>query len=181
MFRDSSALGRFVHGLAKWTAVAGGLALLAMIVLIVVSIIGRAFIWAGLKPVLGDYELVTIGMGFAVFAFMPWAHLERGHALVSLVTDYFGARANGIILLITDLLMFLASSFLAWRLYVGMADKFGYRETTILLGIPLGWAYLLGFIGAAVTVIVSLYVLGRSLTYALKGEVEPRRAGGADI
>lgn len=177
MFRDGSILGRFVHGLAKWTAVAGGVALLAMIVLIVVSIIGRAFIWAGLKPILGDYELVTIGMGFAVFAFMPWAHLERGHALVSLVTDYFNARANGVILLITDLMMLLASSFLAWRLGVGMADKFGYGETTILLGIPLGWAYLLGFVGAAVTVIVALYVFLRSVTYVVAGESEPRRVG----
>lgn len=178
MFRDSSSLGRFVHGLAKWLAVAGGLVLIAMIVLIVVSIVGRALIWAGLKPVPGDYELVTIGMGFAVFAFLPWTHLERGHALVSLVTDRFSVRANSHILAITDLMMLFAASFIAWRLYAGMIDKFGYRETTILLGFPLGWAYLLGFIGAAVGVVVALYVFCRSVAYILRDEAEPRRAGG---
>lgn len=178
MFRDSSGLGRFVHGLAKWMAVAGGIVLIAMIVLIVVSIVGRALISVGLRPIYGDYELVTIGMGFAVFAFLPWTHLERGHALVSLVTDYFSVRANSYILAITDFMMLFAASFIAWRLYVGMTDKFGYGETTILLGVPLGWGYLLGFIGAAVGVIVALYVFCRSVSYIMRGEAEPRRAGG---
>lgn len=177
MFRDSSPLGRLIHGLAKWTAVAGGVVLIAMIVMLVVSIIGRALIWAGLKPILGDYELVGIGMGFAIFAFMPWTHLVRGHALVSLVTDRFGVRVNSWILVVTDLMMLVASSFIAWRLYVGMMDKLGYKETTILLGFPLGWAYALGMIGAAILVIVAIYVLGRSVTHALAGEAEPRRAG----
>lgn len=177
MFKDESVLGRLAHGLAKWLAVAGGLVLMAMVAMVIVSIIGRALLWVGLRPITGDYELVSVGMGFAVFAFMPWAHLMRGHALVSLVTDSFGVRANAWILVVTDLMMLVASVFIAWRLYFGMMDKFAYRETTLLLRFPLGWAYAVGFIGAVVLVVVSLYVFARSLTYALAGEAEPRRAG----
>jgi len=89
VFRDDALLGRMITGLARALAVAGGLVLLAMVAMICVSIFGRALLAFGLRPITGDYELVSIGMGFAVFAFMPWTHLNRGHALVSLVTDSF--------------------------------------------------------------------------------------------
>lgn len=177
MFQDTSLLGRSAHGLARWTALLGGFVLLAMIGIVVFSVVGRAFIWAGMKPILGDYELISVGMGFAVFAFLPWAHLTRGHALVSLVTDNFSDRANMWILVVTDLLMLLASAFMAWRLWFGMLDKFNYRETTILLGLSMGWAYAAAVVGAVVMVIVSAYVLGRSIGDAIAGRVAPKHAG----
>lgn len=164
--------------LAKVMALAGGIALLALVAMIVVSVIGRALIWAGLKPVLGDYELVEMGVGFAIFAFMPWAHLTRSHAIVTLFTDRFGDAVNRVILVITDVMMLAASSFLAWRLYFGMLDKFNYRETTVLLRVPLGWGYMAGFIGATVFAIISIYVLGRSISAMLKGVNEPAQQGG---
>ena len=159
-------------------AVLGGLALIGMIVIVVVSVVGRAFIWAGLKPILGDYELISIAMGFVVFSFLPWAHLMRGHALVTLVTDNFSVRVNAWILVVTDLLMLIASSFIAWRLFIGTTDKFANRETTILLGLPMGWAFALSMIGAVVLVIVAIFVFGRSIGNALAGKAEPRHAGG---
>ena len=177
MFRDESVLGRAMIGLARGLAVLGGVALLVIVAMVVASVIGRALIWVGLRPVTGDYELVSVGMGFAVFAFMPWVHLQRGHALVSLVTDSFGVRANAWLLVISDAMMLALSSFIAWRLYFGMLDKFAYHETTLLLRFPLGWAYALGLVGAVALVLVSVYVAGRSISYALAGEAEPKRAG----
>lgn len=177
MFRDESVLGRSTIALARGLAVAGGIALMAIVAMVVASVVGRALIWLGLRPITGDYELVSVGMGFAVFAFMPWVHLQRGHALVTLVTDSFGVRANAWLLVISDLLMLALSGFLAWRLYFGMLDKFAYRETTLLLRFPLGWAYALGLVGAVALVLVAFYVAGRSIRYALAGEAEPRQAG----
>lgn len=177
MFRDESVLGRATIGLAKGLAVLGGAALLAIVLMVVASVIGRALIWVGLRPITGDYELVSVGMGFAIFAFMPWVHLQRGHALVSLVTDSFGVRANAWLLVVSDVMMLALSSFIAWRLYFGMLDKFAYHETTLLLRFPLGWAYALGLVGAVALVLVSVYVAGRSLSYALAGQAEPRRVG----
>lgn len=177
MFRDESVLGRATIGLAKGLAVLGGAALLVIVLMVVASVIGRALIWVGLRPITGDYELVSVGMGFAIFAFMPWVHLQRGHALVSLVTDSFGVRANAWLLVVSDVMMLALSSFIAWRLYFGMLDKFAYHETTLLLRFPLGWAYALGLVGAVALVLVSVYVAGRSLSYALAGQAEPRRVG----
>lgn len=42
-------------GLARMLAIAGGLVLLAMVAMIVISIIGRALLFIGLKPITGDY------------------------------------------------------------------------------------------------------------------------------
>lgn len=158
-------------------AIAGGIVLIAMIAVVVVSVIGRAFIWAGLKPILGDYELISVGMGFAVFAFLPWAHLVRGHALVSLITDNFSAVVNAWILVVTDLMMLVAAAFIAWRLYFGTMDKFNYHETTILLGLPMGWAFVAALIGAVVLVIVSAFVFCRSIADALAGKAPPKQLG----
>ena len=173
MFRDQSPLGRGVHALAKGMALLGGAALIGLVVLVVVSVIGRALLWAGLRPVPGDYELVEAGTAFAVFAFLPWAHLERGHALVALLTDRFGPALNRWILVLTDAMMLAAAGFIAWRLLYGMLDKFTYRETTVLLRLPLGWAYAACFAGAVVFVIVALFVLGRSISNAVSGHSEP--------
>jgi TRAP-type C4-dicarboxylate transport system, small permease component len=177
VFRDETILGRLAVGLAKWLAIAGGLVLLAMIAIVVISVIGRSLVWAGLKPILGDYELISVGMGFAVFAFLPWAHINRGHALVSLLTDRFSAAVNAWILVVTDLLMLVVSAFIAWRLWLGMLDKFNYRETTILLGFSMGWAFAAAVVGAIGMVLVAIYVLGRSISDALAGRAGPKHVG----
>ncbi len=178
MFDDNSPFGRSVIYLAKATALAGGCMLIAVIAMVTVSIIGRAFIWAGTRPIRGDYELASAGVAFAVFAFLPWTHLVRGHAIVSLVTDRFSARANAWILVVTDASILATAAFITWRLYDGMLEKFAYGETTLLLRLPLGWAYASAFAGCAVFVAVAFYVFGRSVSNALSGRVETMRGGG---
>lgn len=160
-------------------ALAGGITLLLLVAMIVASVIGRAFIWAGLRPVYGDYEIASAIVGFAIFAFLPWAHLTRGNAIVTLLTDLFSPAVNRWILVITDILMLSAAVFIAWRLYYGMLDKFNYGETTLLLRMSMGWAYAAGLVGAVIFAITSVYVLGRSLTAALRGEDEGIESAGA--
>ncbi|RDE08686.1 TRAP transporter small permease [Pelagibacterium lacus] len=177
MFQDHSPLGRSVYALARGLALLGGVAMVVVVAMVTISIVGRALIWAGLRPILGDYEMASMGIAFAVFTFLPWAHLERGHAIVTLFTDQFGPRINAWLLVVTDTMMLVTAAFIAWRLYFGMLDKFAYRETTQLLRIPLGWGYTAGFVCTLVFVIAALYVLGRSITNALTGRSEPKHLG----
>lgn len=163
---DNSVVGRLVHGLAKYIAIAGGMVLIAIVAIIVVSVVGRALIWAGLKPITGDYELVEAGTGFAIFAFLPWVHLTRGHALVTIFTDFLNARLNAWIVVVSDALMLAIAAFIAWRHWLGMIDKYNYGETTLLLRMPLWWSYAAGMIGAAAWVVVAAYVLVRSIAEA---------------
>lgn len=175
---DGSIIGRGVAALARLTAIAGGLVLTVLVGLIVVSVIGRALIWAGLGPVLGDYELVEAGVGFAIFAFLPWAHFTRGHAVVAIFTDLAGPRFNAWLLVICDALMLVLAAFITWRHALGTIDKFNYGETTLLLRMPLWWSYAAGLIGASVLIIVAAYLFVRSLADAVAGRA-PTESQGA--
>jgi TRAP-type C4-dicarboxylate transport system permease small subunit len=134
-------LSVLVVWLARALAILGGVVLAVITVLTVVSIGGRAFIWAGLRPIPGDFELVEAGMGFAIFAFLPWCQLRRGHATVDLFTSLFPARVNRVIDLVTELLMTAVIVLIAWRLWYGMQDKIRYNETTFILQFPVWWGY----------------------------------------
>lgn len=166
---DSSLPGRIVFALARMVAIAGGAVLLFVAVITVVSVVGRAFIWAGLTSIRGDFELVEAGVGFAVFCFLPWAHLTRGHAVVTVFTDALGPRFNAFLIVFSDLLMLLVAGFLTWRHVLGMLDKLAYGETTLLLRFPLWWSYAAGLPGAAIFVLVAIYMLVHSLASAASG------------
>ena len=102
---DDTPLGRIVFRLATAVAIAGGVALLVITGITVVSVIGRALIPFGFSAVPGDFELVQAGILFAVFSFMPWCHLERGHAIVAIVTDRFPVRFSAVAEFIWDVAM----------------------------------------------------------------------------
>jgi hypothetical protein len=44
------------------------------------------------SPIRGDFELVELGTGFAVFAFLPWVQINRQHASVEILTMHLGSR-----------------------------------------------------------------------------------------
>lgn len=170
---DDSPIGRFVHGLAKLVALAGGAVLVVIVLVPTVSIIGRLLIplnqafGTDFSSISGDYEIVEAGMAFAIFAFLPWCQLTRGHAVVAIVTDRLPARYNAISEFIIDLLFLVVASFLAWRHFAGLLDKFGYAETTFILRLPLWWWYAGGMVGAVALIIVAAYCTVRSAANAV--------------
>ncbi|MEX1181186.1 MAG: TRAP transporter small permease [Cucumibacter sp.] len=159
---DNSVVGRAVFWLARSTAIGGGVALSVVVVIVVVSVIGRALIPLGLGPIQGDFEMVQAGVLFAVFAFMPWCHLERGHAIVAIVTDRFSPRFGALAEFIWDLLMLVAAALVAWRLWAGLFDKYGNGESTFILRVPLWITYSGGLVGALVFVVAAAYCVVRS-------------------
>lgn len=167
-----TAAGRLVRQLAMLLALAGGFVLALITLMTVLSISGRALIFAGLGPIPGDYELVEAGSAFAVFAFLPWCHLTRAHASVEILTQAFGTRINRLIDIVVDLLMLVVATVLAWQHWLGTLDKLAYGETTFILRFPLWWAYAAGLVGAVAFVIVAVYCLARSIA-ALSEPDEP--------
>lgn len=177
---DKSLVGRLVHGLAAVLALLGGLALVVVTVTTVLSILGRLMIPLGLRSIHGDVELVQAGMLFAILAFMPWCHLTRGHAIVAILTDRFPVRFNAVLEFLTDVLMLLVASFIAWRFWVGMFDKLGNHESTFIMRIPIGWIYAAGMIGLVAFVIIAAYCVVRSGRNALSATPVRPVGGGAE-
>jgi TRAP-type C4-dicarboxylate transport system permease small subunit len=172
-------LSGLVHGLAKALAIAGGLVLVAITAMTVVSIVGRGFIWAGLGPVPGDFELVEAGTAFAVFAFLPWCQLNRGHATVDLFTSALSEYLNRWIELLWEVVLSLATLLIAWRLWVGMLEKRSYGETTFILQFPIWWGMALCALATLVGGIVAIYMIWVRLVELKNGRSPAGPGAGA--
>lgn len=93
-------------------AVLGGLGLIAATLVTCTSILLRALGRAGealglalpwARPILGEEELVSFGVGFALFAALPWVMIRRGHIRVDLFQPLFGGRLNRLLDLLGDI------------------------------------------------------------------------------
>ncbi|MEM7443310.1 MAG: TRAP transporter small permease [Pseudomonadota bacterium] len=172
-------VGRILRGAATALAVAGGLLLSAIMVMVVVSIVGRNLAglpglgWLG--PVPGDFELVELGMAIALFAFLPYCQIVRGNVAVDFFVARAGPHTKAWFAATGNVLYTIIAALLAWQLFNGYLDRLGpYGETTWILGVPLKWGYLAAFIATILLVLVCAYTVVRSLREAL-GEGEPAR------
>ena len=163
-------IDRLMRSLAALLAILGGLALIAVVLATVASVSGRALLWAGLGPIRGDFELVELGTGFAVFAFLPWVQINRQHASVEILTMHMGNTANRVIDSLSDLLMLAIAVLLTWKHWDGTLDKFAYGETTFIIQYPIWWAYASGLVGAVGFVLVSLWCVFLSVRALLTGQ-----------
>ncbi|WP_299625743.1 TRAP transporter small permease [Pelagibius sp.] len=159
------ALGRAARALAF----AGGLVLTAIAVMTVLSIFGRSLVFAGLGPIPGDFELVEAGCAVAVFAFLPWCQFRRGHVTVDVFVSRLSPRVQAFLAMVGNGALSIAACLIAWRLWFGMLDKFAYGETTMILGMKLGYSYAAAFPGAAFFALVCLYTVWRSLNETIRG------------
>lgn len=126
-------LGRALFGLARLFALLGGTVVVAMTVMTLVSIAGRALLSA---PLQGDYELIQLGTAVAVAAFLPLTQLRGGHVIV----DFFTARSPAGVRARLDalgaLLVSVAGAVLAWRMSVGAIGLEQANDQTTILGFP---------------------------------------------
>lgn len=155
-------VGLFVEKITRWLAILGGFILAALIFLTVTSITGRFFIFAGLGPVPGDFELVEVCTAFAVFSFLPWCQYKRGHVTVDIFVGWMSSRKMAFLAMVGNLLLSLVAGLIFWRLGLGTLDKQAYNETTFILQFPLWWGYAACLLGSFVFTLVSLYTVWRS-------------------
>ena len=156
----SSALARsgiLVKRLARLAAIIGALVLVAVAVITLASVLGRALIPLGLRPLRGQFELVEAGTLFAVCAFLPWCHLNRGHASIGVLTDLLGPRINGVLDFLGDFLLTLMALIMARQLGLGMLDKMEFGETSFLLRYPIWWSYAGGLFGLVIWIVVGIW------------------------
>jgi TRAP-type C4-dicarboxylate transport system permease small subunit len=143
-------MNRLIYGLARAMAWFGALVLAALATLSVVSIVGRALSPLGLGPVPGDFELVEAGTALAVFSFMPWCYLRRGHAVVDLFWHVYPAPMKRVLEVVADVLMLVVWILLVWRMGIATADYRGYGEVSFILQMPVWWGYAVSMVPAVI-------------------------------
>lgn len=114
------------------------------------------------RPYAGGFELVELGAALAAFSFLPYAQHARAHATADLLSRRAGPRTVAAADLLAAATALLIAMLLFWRMSVGMADYRADGETTLILRIPLWWAFPPILVSLALLAIVAARDVGRA-------------------
>ncbi|MFN3506036.1 MAG: TRAP transporter small permease [Allorhizobium sp.] len=159
-------LERGCHALATSLVLFGGFCLVVACGLTVASIVGGLTI----RPLPGEIELVEALCGLAVFAFLPFCQLKRGHVGVDILISAFGPKAMNWTQLIGDVIIAVLLGLVTWRHAIGTMDKFGNGETTPLLLMPVWWGFAIALALLVANVLVCLFVIAADIRDIRRGK-----------
>ncbi|HEX6141072.1 MAG TPA: TRAP transporter small permease [Geminicoccaceae bacterium] len=146
--------------ISRLWAIAGGLVLLAVMLMTVTSVAMR---YTFGSPILGDFELVEMGTAIAAFAFLPHCQLTRGNVAVDVFTTKAPPRVQAALTATGSLALALIALLLLWRMTLGGHDFFRYGEVTTNIGVPRWWAFPPILLSLALLVLTSLVTLAEDL------------------
>lgn len=170
--RPADPVGRVLYVISKWLAIAGGIVLSAMAVLTTVSVVGRS---AFLAPVPGDFELVAIGTGVAVFAFLPWCQMVRGNVLVDFFMSGAPPRAQIFMDVVGGVVYLAIAGILTWRMIFGGIDMYRYNELSMTINFPRWTTFPVSVVMLGFLVVVIAYTIARSLAELRTGRLHDGR------
>lgn len=172
------SLHRLFHAVAWAMAVVGGVVLLALVLMVCVSILGRTLtgilhsgliqgampdvaqglLATGVGPIFGDYELLVAGLAFSIFCFLGWCQITAGHATVDVFTTGLGDRSRRILQMVIEVIFAAALVLVAVQLLDGMQTIMRRRSTTFLLQYPLWWNYAAALVPAVLTAVIAVWM-----------------------
>jgi TRAP-type C4-dicarboxylate transport system permease small subunit len=138
--------------LAKCFAIFAGLVMVAITALTCYSVIGRQF---G-KPLLGDFELVQMGMGFAVASFLPYCQYRKGNIIVDFFTTGSSHDKRDLLDRLGSFMVALMMAVFAWRTWVGGLNELNTGSVSMLMQLPTYPAYFAMVPAFALTALIAL-------------------------
>jgi TRAP-type C4-dicarboxylate transport system permease small subunit len=142
--------------LASWcdaSATTGAVVLVLMAIMTVVSVMGRAFFS---HPILGDVELVQLGSAVVVSCFLPYTQLRSANIMVDFFTQHASSQRKHSMDVLGNALYTAMMGLIGWRVAVGGIDMRAAGESSMLMNLPLWWAYVLMLPGLGLSVLIGL-------------------------
>ena len=102
------------------------------------SVLMRA-VWSA--PIPGDVEMTQMGIAFAISMCLPYCQLQKANIIVDFFTQSTSAGTRKFLDAIGSLMLVLLYGLLAWRSSVGAFSVREAGETTMIIGLPMWWAY----------------------------------------
>jgi TRAP-type C4-dicarboxylate transport system permease small subunit len=158
--RPTDPVGRALYPIARILAIVGGLVLSLLAAITTISIIGRAI--PGIGPIYGDFEIVAIGTGIAVFCFLPWCQLNRGNVVVDFFMTRASTRAKTFFDTLGATFYLVIATLLTWRMIYGGIEMYETAEKSLTLNFPRWSTFPLSVVLMGFLVIVVAYTVGRS-------------------
>jgi TRAP-type C4-dicarboxylate transport system permease small subunit len=136
--KPTGAAGLAFFRLTYAMAILGGSVMSALSLMVVVSVVGRAFFNA---PIYGDVEVVAVGTAIAVFLFLPYCHQKKGNVIVDLFLSHASERVQTLSDIAASLIYGVLAAVLTWRSVLGGLEMSDAGETSMILSIPTWWAF----------------------------------------
>lgn len=165
-YRPTDPVGRVLFVIARGLAIVGSLILCAMAALTAISVSGRAAFSA---PVPGDFELIAIGTGLAVFASLPYCQLTQGNVIVDFFMSKAPIRAKTVCDLLGGLMYLAIGGLLTWRMIYGGIDMYTYSEKSMTINFPRWTTFPVSVLLMSFLVVVIVYTIGRSIAETRAG------------
>jgi TRAP-type C4-dicarboxylate transport system permease small subunit len=154
---DEPALGTWGRRLAWLTkafAVAGGLGFIMLVLMSLVSIIGRKLAAA---PIPGDIEIMQLGGAVAAAAMLPFCEMERHHLRVDFFTAKLPVLSRHRLDAVSHLLLAVVAGVIAWRTAAGAMSLKEAGESSMMLMWPV-WTVVAALVPSfALLAVAGLY------------------------
>ncbi len=164
--RPTDPVGRWLFSVSRLLAIFGGVILFAMAWVTALSVTGRAAFSA---PIPGDFELVSIGTGVAIFAFLPYCQITRSNVIVDFFMAHAPTRAKTICDTLGALLYLAIGALLTWRLTLGGLDMYRYSEKSMTINFPRWTTFPISVLLMMFLVAVVTYTIWRSIAETRAG------------
>jgi TRAP-type C4-dicarboxylate transport system permease small subunit len=165
--RPADPAGRALFAISRALAVIGGLLACVVAVLVSVSVTGRYLFSA---PIPGDYDVVGIISGCAVFCFLPYCQMIRGNVAVDFFTNGLPVRGKAALDAFGSLLYLVIAALFTWRLYHGAVELHDSNAVLAAFNFFRWWTVPLN--------IVCMAVLLATIAYSLLCDIRAASTGG---
>jgi TRAP-type C4-dicarboxylate transport system permease small subunit len=144
---------KFLRPLTWWFAVAGSVIAMMVGVMTAVSVVGRAVFKS---PIQGDVEITQLAMALSISLCIPWCQLRGANIIVDFFTQNLRHRSIRLLDAMGVWMLALMCLLLAWRTGVGALAVRDAQESTMIMGLPMWWAYASLAPGLALAGLVAL-------------------------
>jgi TRAP-type C4-dicarboxylate transport system permease small subunit len=158
--RPADAAGRALHRIANALAIFGGILSCVMAAIVTISVTGR---YAFAAPIAGDYDIVGIMCGCAVFAFLPYCQLHRGNVVADFFTQKASPQLKAGLDAMGNALFLVAAVLFTWRLYYGMLELQQSSEQIAAFAFYRWWTIPFDLFCMVVLILSILYSLSEDV------------------
>ncbi len=139
--------------LALVFALVGVASAAAVALMVVASVSARALLD---RPIPGDVELTQFGIALCISLCLPWCQLRSANIVVDFFTQRLPVARIRLLDGVGALLVALMCALLAWRTGVGALAVREAQETSMILELPMWWAYASLAPGLALAALIAL-------------------------
>lgn len=173
--RPTDPVGRVLYVISYWLAMFGGLVLCGMALLTTVSVSTRFLIS---KPIPGDFEMIAIGTGVAIFAFLPLCQLMGENVIVDFFMSKAPLRVKSSLDTTGSLIYGFIIVLMTWRTSVGGVEIYHNFDTTVILAWPTWSTFPIAVFCLFILALVCGYTVIRSLNEVRTNRPSPVHADG---